>query len=29
VVEDGAGRKAYTDPIWVDAVNYPLAGATR
>lgn len=26
VVEDGAGRKAYTDPIWVDAVNY---GATR
>jgi hypothetical protein len=29
VVEDRDGRKAYTDPIWVDAVNYPLAGTSR
>jgi hypothetical protein len=27
VVEDQAGRKAYTDPIWVDAVDYPPAAA--
>ncbi|MGH8131979.1 MAG: CehA/McbA family metallohydrolase [Steroidobacteraceae bacterium] len=27
VVEDRAGRKAYTDPIWVDAIKYPPAAA--
>lgn len=27
VVEDGQGRRAYTDPIWVDAVNNPVARA--
>lgn len=25
IVEDGHGRKAYTDPIWVDAVDSPFA----
>jgi hypothetical protein len=24
-VEDGRGRKAYTDPIWVDPVGAPFA----
>jgi hypothetical protein len=23
VVEDAKGRKAYSDPIWVDPVTYP------
>jgi hypothetical protein len=29
VVEDAQGRRAYTDPIWVDAVNNPVAEAPR
>lgn len=29
VVQDGQGRKAYTDPIWVDALNSPVAEAPR
>jgi hypothetical protein len=29
VVEDQGGRKAYSDPVWVDTVNYPLPGASR
>jgi hypothetical protein len=29
VVEDAAGRRAYTNPIWVDVVSYPSPAATR
>lgn len=28
-VEDAAGRKAYTNPIWIDVVAGPVAPATR
>jgi hypothetical protein len=29
IVEDGQGHKAYTDPIWVDAVERPKALAAN
>jgi hypothetical protein len=29
IVEDSQGRKAYTDPIWVDAVERPAALAAK
>ena len=29
VVEDRLGRKAYSNPIWIDVVDYPLKAESR